>query len=40
MTYKQDFYKTKYTETDNLFMEYLVSVMEDIEHPALIEEWL
>ena len=38
MTYKQDFYKTKDTETDDLFLEYLVPVMEDIENPAFIEE--
>ena len=37
MTYKQDFYKTKEKEIYDLFLEYLVPVMEDIEHPALIE---
>ena len=36
MTYKQDFYKTKETELDDLFLEYLVPVMEDLEHPTLI----
>ena len=40
MTYKQDFYKTKEKEIYDLFLEYLVPVMEDIEHPALIEEWI
>ena len=38
MTYKQDFYKNKYKEIDDLFLEYLAPVTEDIEHPALIEE--
>ena len=37
MTYKQDFYKDKQKEIDDLFLEYLVPAMEDIEHPALIE---
>ena len=40
MTYKQDFYKTKESEIDDLFLEYLSPVMRDIEHPALIEEWI
>ena len=39
VTYKQDFYKNKEKELDDLFLEYLVSVMDDLEHPALIEEW-
>ena len=34
--YKQDFYKTGEKEGDN-FLEYLVTVMEYIEHPALVE---
>ena len=37
MTYKQDLYKTKESDIDYLFLEYLVPVMKDIEHPALIE---
>ena len=36
MKYKQDFYKTKESEIDFLFMGYLVPVMKDIEHPSLI----
>ena len=40
MAYKQDFYKTKETEIDDLFHGYLVPVMEDLEHPTLIEEWI
>ena len=40
MTYKKDLYKTKENEIDDLFLEYLVLIMEDIEHPALIEEWI
>ena len=39
MTYKQDLYKTKEKEIYYLFLEYLVTVMEDIEHPTFIEEW-
>ena len=38
MTYKQDFYKTRQSEIDDLFLKYLVPVMKDIEHPVLIEE--
>ena len=40
MTYKQDFYTTKEKEIYYLFLEYLVTIVEDIEHPALIEEWI
>ena len=38
MTYKEDFYKTKEKEIDDLFLGYLVPVMEYIEHIALIQE--
>ena len=38
MTYMQEFYGPKLKEIDNLFLEYLVTVMKDLEHPALIEE--
>ena len=38
MIYKQEFYNNKEKEMDNLFLEYLVPVMEDFEHPTLIEE--
>ena len=37
MTYKQDFYKNKYKEIYDLFLEYLVPFMDDLEHLALIE---
>ena len=37
MTYKQDFYKTKDKEIDDLFLEYIVPVMDDLENPAWIE---
>ena len=39
MTYKQYFYKNKEKEIYDFFLEYLVPVMDNIEHPALIEEW-
>ena len=39
LIYKQDLYKDKQKETDDLFIEYLVPIMEDIDHPALIGEW-
>ena len=39
MTQKQDFYKNKEKEIDDLFLEYLVTVIEDLEHPSFIEEW-
>ena len=38
MTYKKDLYKTKQSEIDDLFLEYLVPIMKDLEHPAFIEE--
>ena len=38
MIYKQDFYKNKEKEIDDLLLEYLVLVMYNLEHPALIEE--
>ena len=36
--YKQDFYKDKKKEIDELFIEYLVPIMGDLDHPALIKE--
>ena len=38
MTYKQDYYKTKESKIDDLFLEHLVTVMKYLEHPALIKE--
>ena len=38
MINKQDFDKNKEKEIDNLFLEYLVPIMYNIDHPALIEE--
>ena len=38
MTYKQDLYKAKESEIDDLFLEYLVPVMKYLEHLELIEE--
>ena len=37
--YKQDFYKSKEKEIYYLFFEYLVPVMDDLDHPTLIKEW-
>ena len=37
--YKQDFYKNKEKEIYFLFLKYLVPVMEDLDHLALIAEW-
>ena len=36
MTYKKDFYNIKEKEINDLSLEYLVPVMDDIEHP----EWI
>ena len=36
MIYKQDLYEEKQKEMDNLFLEYLVPVMDDLDHPVLI----
>ena len=38
MIYKQDFYKNKDKEIDDLFLEYLVTIMDDLDHPTFIEE--
>ena len=38
LIYKKDFYKYKQEEICEIFIEYLVPIMEDIDHPALIEE--
>ena len=40
MTYKQDFYKYKQKEIDDLFLEYFFLVRKDLDHPAFIEEWI
>ena len=37
MTHKQDFYKTKEKEIDDLFLESLVPVVGDIYYPSLIK---
>ena len=37
MIYKQDFYKETQNEIDDLFLGFLVLVMDDLEHPVLIE---
>ena len=39
LIYKQDFYIDKQKGIYKLFIEYLVPIMDDIDHPALIEEW-
>ena len=39
LIYKQGFYKSKWKEIYDLFIEYLVPIMENLDHPALIEEW-
>ena len=39
ITYKQDLYNNKEKEIDYLFPEYLSPVIDNIERPALIEEW-
>ena len=37
LIYKQDLYKDKQKEIDELFIEYLAPIMDNIDHPALIE---
>ena len=39
LIYKQYYYKDKQKEIYELFIEYIVLIMEDLDHPALIEEW-
>ena len=38
MDYKQDLYKEKQKEIYDFFLDYLVPIMENLDHPALIEE--
>ena len=38
MTHKEDFHKNKEKEIYD-FLEYIVPVMEDLEHPEFIEKW-
>ena len=37
--YKQYFYKDKQKEIYELFIEYLVSIIHNLDHFSLIEEW-
>ena len=37
--YKQDYYEDKLKEIDDLFIEYRVPTMDDIDRPLLLEEW-
>ena len=39
LIYKQDFYKDKQKEIFDFFIKYLSTIMEDLDHPALIKEW-
>ena len=39
LIYKQDFYKDKQKEIDEIFIEYLVVIMVDLNHYVFIEEW-
>ena len=40
MTYKKDFYKTKQSEIDYLFLEYLVPLIKYLGHTELIKQWI
>ena len=39
LIYKQEFYKEKQKEIYDLFIEQLVPIMDDTDHPELIWEW-
>ena len=39
LIYKQEFYKDKRKEIDELFIEYLIPIMDGLDHPELIEGW-
>ena len=39
MIYKEDLYKNKDKEIHESFIEYLVTNLVDLDHPAFIEEW-
>ena len=36
LIYKQDFYRDKRKEIDEIFIKYLVPIMDDLDHTALI----
>ena len=40
LIYKQELYKNKQKEIDEHLIYYLVTIMGDLDHPALIEEWI
>ena len=39
LIYKQDYYKDKQEEINDHFIEYLFLIMDNLDHPVLIEEW-
>ena len=39
MTYKQDFYKDKKPKIDEFCIEYLVPIIDNIDHPTLNGAW-
>ena len=39
MIYNKDFYKNKDKEIHQSFIKYLVTNLDDLDHPVLIEEW-
>ena len=39
LIYKQDNYEDKLKEIYDLFIDYIVPIIEDLDHPALIEEF-
>ena len=38
LVYKQDYYKDKQKDIDYIFIEYLVPIVDYLDHPSLIEE--
>ena len=38
LIYKQDYYEDTLKEINDLFIDYFVPSMDDLDHPALIEE--
>ena len=38
LVYKQDYYKDKQKEIYDIFIEYLVPIVDNLDHPSLIEE--
>ena len=37
--YKQNFYNDKQKKVNEIFYQYHINLLNDLDHPALVEEW-